>query len=162
MKQQIVDKNDNLIGVKDRRDINYEEEIYRVAALWLTNSKNETLIAKRSSQKDKDPGLWGMAVAGTLEEGETYESNIYKEAEEEIGLTGVKFKTGPRIFNEYPRRFFCQWFLATCDWPLAKFKKQVEEVDKIKWIATDELKSDITNHPEKYVSQIKIVVERFS
>ncbi len=30
--------------------------------------------------------MWGSAVAGTVEKGEDYESNIYKETEEEIGL----------------------------------------------------------------------------
>ena len=43
------------------------------------------------------PEVWGPAVSGTNEEGETYDSNIIKEAQEEIGLTGYT------LIRSYPR-----------------------------------------------------------
>jgi len=94
---QIVDDQDNLIGAKPRNEIDFKNDYYRISGLWLTNSKGQILIAQRLLTKDKDPGKWGPAAAGTLEVGETYESNAYKEADEEIGLTGVKFTQGPKM-----------------------------------------------------------------
>ena len=46
------------------------------------------LIVERQTAFDKkyDPGKWGPSAAGTVEEGETYQSNIIKELQEEIGL----------------------------------------------------------------------------
>lgn len=161
MKQQIVDKDDNLIAVKERDQIDYKTDIYRVAALWLTNSNGEVLIAQRKLSKDKDPGLWGPAAAGTVEEGETYESNIYKEAQEEIGLEGIKFEKGPRLFIHRPRTFFCQWYTAACDWPANKFIPQETEVEKVEWIHGERLARDIRQHPQKYVSQMPIIAEKF-
>ncbi len=87
----IVDENDKRIGLKIRRDIK-QEEIYRVSALWIENSKGDVLLAQRSFDKKNNPGQWGTAVAGTVEEDEDYDLNIYKEAEEEIGLKGEKFE----------------------------------------------------------------------
>lgn len=76
MKIQIVDDQDQFIGLKERNEVDYKSDIYRVSALWLTNSKGQTLLAKRAAVKDKDPGKWGPAVAGTIDEGETYDENI--------------------------------------------------------------------------------------
>jgi isopentenyldiphosphate isomerase len=158
MRIQIVDQNDNLIGIKDRTEVDFSKDIYRVAALWLTNPDGEVLIAQRKLTKDKDPGLWGPAVAGTIEEGETYESNIYKEADEEIGLTGHKFNVGPKLFIKQPRTLFSQWFFGVCDWPDDKFKIQDNEVE---WINAKQLKQDVQDNPAKYVSQMPIVVVEF-
>ncbi len=85
MQIPIVNEQDEIIGYKDRKDRNLVD-ITRVSALWITNEDGEILLAQRGLNKTHSPGLWGPAVAGTVEEGETYESNIIKEAEEEIGL----------------------------------------------------------------------------
>lgn len=46
----IVNENDEIIGHKKREEIR-QEDIYRVSALWLTNSKNEILLARRGLNK---------------------------------------------------------------------------------------------------------------
>ena len=84
----IVDENDNIIAQKERANIK-PEDIYRVAALWVTNSKGDILLAQRALSKKHDPGKWGPAVAGTVEERETYRANIIKETSEEIGLHDI-------------------------------------------------------------------------
>ncbi len=137
---QVVDDNDTVIGHKDRLTLDFQKDIYRVAALWITNSKNEVLLAQRKLTKDRDPGKWGPAVAGTLDAGETYETNIYKEAEEEIGLSGVKFKIGPKMRIHEPRNYFCQWFTLELDRSSNSFRLQEDEVEAIKWIVLQDLK----------------------
>jgi len=86
----IVDENDNPIGLKERGTLDYDKDIYRVSALWITNSKGQILIARRALTKKQNPGKWGPGVAGTIDEGETYDSNIIKEAKEELGLQNIK------------------------------------------------------------------------
>jgi len=112
---QIVDANDNLIGHKVREKLDLLHDIYRATGLWLTNSSGDVLIAQRKFTKVSDPGKCGPAVSGTVDEGETYESNIYKEAQEEIGLTGVKFEVGQKSRVYGPRNYFAQWFTAQVD-----------------------------------------------
>lgn len=150
---QIVDENDVVIGHKPRPDIDFKNDIYRIAALWLTNSIGEILLAQRLLSKDKDPGKWGPAAAGTIEEGETYESNIYKEAEEEIGLTGVSFTPGPKQ-RIHVREAFCQWFVGVCDWPVDRFVPQPTEVQQVKWVSPEWLKKDIEQNPGNYVPSL--------
>ena len=161
MKIQIVDENDNLIGFKERNEIDYQKDIYRVSALWITNSNDEILLAQRKLTKDNDPGMWGPAVAGTLEDGETYESNIYKEAKEEIGLTGVIFEKGPKCRIREPKNYFGQWFLVCVNKKIEDFKIQENEVEKITWIPKNEFIKEIQTQPEKYISSMPEIIKLF-
>jgi isopentenyldiphosphate isomerase len=146
----IVDRDDHPIGLKPRPDITYDD-IYRVAMLWATNSRGQILLAQRAFVKAQNGGLWGPAVGGTVSEGETYESNIYKEAEEEIGLTGLKFKAGPKLFSAADRQKFIQWYTVTLDRELSSFKLQIEEVEQLEWVEPKALAQDLAAHPERYI-----------
>lgn len=153
MKIIIVDENDEQISAKERNIVT-SEDIYRVSALWITNSDGEVLLAQRKWSKKNNPGMWGPAVAGTIEVGETYESNIYKEAEEEIGLTGVEVEAWFKKLYEGEHAHFTQWYRAALNWPIDKFQIQEEEVEAIRWISIPELKADIEQNPSKYLRSV--------
>lgn len=146
----IVNEKDEPIGLKERGTVDSKKDIVRVSALWVTNSKNQVLLAQRKMNKKHNPGKWGPAVGGTVEEGETYESNIYKEAEEEIGLTGYKFAEGPKIVVDNPNRKFSQIYFLTLDREINQFKIQKEEVEQIKWFDKDELLRKLKENPNNY------------
>ncbi|OGI75966.1 hypothetical protein A3C67_01195 [Candidatus Nomurabacteria bacterium RIFCSPHIGHO2_02_FULL_42_19] len=114
MKIPIVDKNDDVIEYRERNDQD-ANAIYRVSSLWIRNSKGEILLARRAFSKSHDPGKWGPAVAGTVEEGETYESNIIKEAEEELGLTNIQLVSGARLRKRTNYNYFVQQFSIVLD-----------------------------------------------
>ena len=158
---QVVDKDDNLVGLKPRDEIDFQNDYYRISGIWLTNSRGQILIAQRKLTKDKDPGKWGPAAAGTLEEGETYESNAYKEAEEEIALTGVKLELGPKMTFEQPRHSHLQWFLARVDKLESEFIPQPTEVERVMWVDEAELVRDVEENPDKYVPSMRQIVEAF-
>jgi NADH pyrophosphatase NudC (nudix superfamily) len=112
------------------------------------------LLAQRKFDKKHDPGRWGPAVAGTVDQGESYESNIYKEAEEEIGLKGVKFDLGPKqLISDGPHKFFCQWFLAKVD--AEDFVIQESEVEQVAWFTVDRLKEELKNNSDKFTANSK-------
>ena len=158
MKIQIVNEKDEIIGVKERSEVDYSIDTYRVSALWITNSLGQALLAKRAAIKDKDPNKWGPAAAGTIDEGETYDENIYKEAEEEIGLTGVVFTKGKKTHITYPRNYFCQWYFATVDRETDSFTMQADEVDELAWVDVAQMKQELWGNPEKYVPAMQQIV----
>lgn len=159
MKIQIVNNQDEPIGVKERGELDYATDIYRISALWLTNTKGESLLAKRARTKDKDPGKWGPAVAGTVDEGETYRQNIYKEAAEEIGLSGVTFTEGVKMHTLHPRQSFTQWYTVKLDRTIASFTRQVSEVDALEWVNTEQLKAELQANPSKYIPNMQRIVD---
>ncbi len=156
----VVNQRDEIIGYKFDEDL-LPTDIYRVSTLWLTNSKREVLLAQRAFSKSHDPGKWGPAVAGTIEEGETYEQNIVKEIEEEIGITEIMLKLGSKLERKAKYHYFVQWFFATLDKPADSFKIQKSEVEQVKWFSKKELISELKKNPEKFLSSIKEYITLF-
>jgi isopentenyl-diphosphate delta-isomerase len=157
----IVNENDEIIGAKERESL-VSDDIYRVSALWITNSKGDILLAQRAFTKSHDPGKWGPAVAGTVEEGEDHDSNIIKEAEEELGLKNVDFIKVDKVRIKTRHNYFTQWYKAVIDRGVDDFKIQKEEVEQIKWFSHVELESELAKNPEKFLSGIKDYLRMFS
>jgi len=152
MKVIVVNEQDEIIGVKDRNDRG-DADIIRVSAAWLINSHGEVLIAQRALDKVRDPGKWGPSVAGTVEEGETYESNILKEIHEELGVhvDGAQLQKALHRFVHTSHKYFSQTFLVHCDALLTDIVIQKEEVNAVQWIATDTLKEWFERSPEDFI-----------
>ncbi len=145
----IVNEQDNVIGAKEKEAIT-AQDIYRVSALWITNSQGDILLAQRSFNKVNHPGRWALAVAGTVEVGETYEENIKKEAREEIGLQDVIVSLGPKFLVNDATKFYLQIFTTVVDRTAESLTLKKDEVEDIKWFPQKELKQEITAHPEKF------------
>jgi isopentenyldiphosphate isomerase len=160
MRIPIVNEQDEIIGYKERGELG-PKDICRVTGLWVTSPEGDTLLARRAFTKKHNPGKWGPAVAGTVEEGETYESNIIKEAEEEIGL--VKFSPQISFKNRRSRghEYWGQWFTAVVDRSYP-FKKQDEEVEEIRWFSKNELIKFLEETPEELLSNLKEYIKLFS
>ena len=157
----IVDENDDVLGYKERELVK-RYDIYRVSALWITNNREEILLAQRAMTKSHDPGKYGPAVAGTVEEGESYSDNIIKETEEEIGLKNVKPQAGPKIRIHGEHNYFCQWYLLNIDKPINEFIIDRKEVDSIRWFSKDDISKDIQDSPDKFLKNMKQWIELFS
>lgn len=156
MKIVIVDEKDNVISYKDRDAINYQEDIYRVSVLWINDNKGNVLLAKRAMTKSHSPGKWGPAVSGTVDEGEDYDLNIIKEAEEELGLVGIGPRKGfkKRVFGEY--NYFCQWYFVTIDKSASDFKIKKDEVEGVKWFSVEKLMKEMEKQPDKFTGSINL------
>lgn len=150
----IVNEKDEVIGSNYRGSL-AREDIYRVSALWITNSKGDILLAKRHHTKAHHPSRWGPAVAGTVEENETYEENIIKEAEEELGLKNLKPTIGPKIKTGDEYQHFTQWYILEIDTEIDQFQIQEDEVEKIKWFTQEELRKLLDEHPKKFLPSMK-------
>lgn len=159
----IVNQNDEIIWYKNRWDIN-SHDIYRVAALWVENNKWEVLLAQRSFNKKNNPGQWSCAACGTVDEWETYDDNIYKEAEEEIWLMWENFKKCRKEFraeNNWEFNFFLQWYYLKIDKSLEDFMIQEEEIEQIKWYKKEELLWEITKNPKNFSDWILKYIKYF-
>ena len=156
----IVDEDDRIIGHKDREMLE-KKDIYRVSALWITNSYGEILLARRHHTKSHHPRKWGPAVAGTVDEGETYEDNIIKEAEEELGLKNIKPTVGHKTKTNNEFHHFTQWFTLNIDKDINEFKIQEDKVEEIKWFSAEELRNQLQKHPEEFLPGMREYAELF-
>jgi isopentenyldiphosphate isomerase len=150
----IVNDQDMVIGNKERNMLG-PEDMFRVTALWITNSHGDILLAQRKHTKKNNPSKWGPAVAGTVEEDETYDSNIIKEADEEIGLKDIMPSIGPKQLVRGDHIHFCQWYILLVNKPIEAFAIQEEEVDQIRWFSHHDLERALGSHPEQFVNAMQ-------
>lgn len=158
MKLVIVDEADRFIGAKDRRELK-PTDIYRVARLLIINTRGQLLLAQRSFVKEKDPGVWGLAVEGTVEEGEDYEANIRKEAKQEIGITLGSLKIGPKLRMTGKYNHQCQLFIYNVDLDTAQLHLQQEELADVRWYDPHTLRHEVNKEPEKFGYKFNFILE---
>jgi isopentenyl-diphosphate Delta-isomerase len=160
MKIPIVNEKDEVLCYKER-GTEEQMDLYRVSALWLTNSKGDILLARRALSKTHDPGKWGPAVAGTVEKNETYESNIIKEVKEELGLE-VNLKKNLKTMKhseKFKHNHLTQWFTAKIDISEKEINFDKVEVDTVKWFSKKELSKKVSANPENFLTTIKEFVK---
>lgn len=160
MKIPVVNENDEIIRYKEREDRN-PDDIFRITAIWVVDENGNILLQQRKLNKKINPGKWGPSVSGTIEEGESYESNAYKEMKEEIGVEGFKLTELKKIFRE-PKsgRKFVQ--LYSCVIPRSyKLTPQEEEVESLKWFSKEELIEMYDKNPENFVDFMKDLINTF-
>jgi isopentenyldiphosphate isomerase/intracellular septation protein A len=64
--------------------------LHPVVHLHVINNKRELLIQKRAATKDLLPNKWDTAVGGHISINENAEDGLFREAKEEIGITGFE------------------------------------------------------------------------
>ncbi len=151
----IVDEKDRIVGHRPRSEVDEKNLRYRVAALWLKNQKGESLLARRAYTKTHEPGRWGPAVSGTVPVGESYLDALLREAKEELGLSGLALKDGPKERIDGSHCCFNQWFTSTLDKPAEDIVIQREEVAEVKWFSKKELQKRIETDPEEFIGGMK-------
>ncbi len=159
MKIPIVNEQDQIIkniDIKERQS----GDICRVSALWITNEKNKVLLAQRAYSKKRSPRKWGPAVAGTVEEGETYEENIIKESEEEIGLTNIKPKIEEKRRRSTSHEHFTQWFSVVIDSKYLLVKQDLE-VEEIRWFTKEDILKIFNENPNLFLANFDANIKYF-
>jgi isopentenyl-diphosphate Delta-isomerase len=82
----IVDDNDNIIGIEDRKVIHQKGLLHREVHVYFVTPKNEIIFQHRAKNKDTFPDLFDATVGGHVEIGDSYEQAANKEAFEETGI----------------------------------------------------------------------------
>jgi len=128
----------------------------KVAVLWLISEDDEVLLAQRALNKKHDPGVWGPAVTGKLESGETFDEALVREVEEELGLTTKDY--APRFLFEtdynHPDGEVRKFGVYVATLPKAKtglIHIDLLEVAGIRWFVADELVEKMRSAPNELV-----------
>lgn len=157
----VVNENDEVIGHKERDDINSAVDIVRSASLWITNHNGDILLAQRKFTKRNNPGKWSEAVGGTVEGEDDYESTMLREAEEEIGFSVQDYQIGPKQYINSPAKYFVQWYKAIIDEPIEAFSVQEEELEQLAWISEGQFRKELKDTPEKYIDEMQDIARLF-
>lgn len=84
---EIVDEQGNTLRVAPRSEIHGNPALmHRVVHVLVFDSKGKLLLQKRSMSKDVAPGRWDTSVGGHVESGESLDTAVRRELEEELGI----------------------------------------------------------------------------
>jgi len=142
----LVDENDLIIdSITRKRAHGSKNNIHRAIGIFVINELGQILMQKRSLKKDIDPGKWSYSVGGHVIFGQTYKQAAIRELKEELGIKSEpKFITKALIKvrqeTEYTVLYEAEIFSK------ATFNIDKYEVEQIKWIKLDKLKSFVKNH----------------
>lgn len=83
----IVTEEGEIIKTLSRSEVHGNPSlIHRVVHVLVFNSRGELLLQKRSANKDVAPGKWDTSVGGHVNSGESLETALKREMQEELGI----------------------------------------------------------------------------
>ena len=136
----ILDDHGNITGSASREECHSGSFLlHGVVHVLVFNSDGAVILQKRSLSKDIEPGKWDTSVGGHINSGETVKDALYREAGEELGITGAEFEYlySYTITTDIERKFVTAF---TCLWP-GEILFQEEEIDEARPFSPSEVKS---------------------
>lgn len=130
-------KKEHMGYTKDRKQL--EDGEYRLSIhIWITNSKGEFLIQRRSANKSMFPNMWNE-TGGASMAGETSAETCAREFEEELGIKPNMESAKLVGTIKRVKDFIDVWHIKQ-EINIDDIKMQVEEVSEVKWVTLDEIK----------------------
>ncbi|WP_328462382.1 NUDIX hydrolase [Streptomyces sp. NBC_00448] len=93
----IVDEDDNVIGTSPRGEAYARGLRHRCAFILARDPRGRIFVHRRTARKLVFPSLYDMFVGGVVGAGESYDATALREAEEELGVSGLPQPT--RLFT---------------------------------------------------------------
>ena len=88
----VIDKDDNVIGVMTDAEAVTGKRRFRIVHVILVNDDDTMLLQWRGAGKELSPRTFTASAAGKVLAGESYEEAAHRELKEEMGATKVKLK----------------------------------------------------------------------
>jgi 8-oxo-dGTP pyrophosphatase MutT (NUDIX family) len=85
----IVDENDRVIGQAPRGEVYAKGLRHRCVFVLARDARDRVFVHRRTAVKLIFPSLHDMFVGGVVGAGETYDQAALREAEEELGVSGL-------------------------------------------------------------------------
>jgi 8-oxo-dGTP pyrophosphatase MutT (NUDIX family) len=125
----IVDENDQVIGQAPRGEVYARGMRHRAVFVRARDAEGRIFVHRRTATKLVFPSLYDMFVGGVVGAGESYDEAALREAEEELGVSGLP-RPVPLFKFLYDDGDGATWWSAVyevrCVLPV---NPQVEEVD---------------------------------
>ena len=165
----IVDENNNLIGIKEDKEIVHQKGLWhREAAIWIMNENGEMLLQKRSATKKQNPNKWAL-TAGHVDAGEEPIDTMIREIHEELGVA-IEKKNIEKIVSDKEKSFspesntinarFTEHYFTIVPYILTDYKIELSELSELRYFSIEEIEKIIENKDENYVFSTKKYMQK--
>lgn len=133
----VVDEHDRVTGTAPRGEVYRLGLTHRCVFILVRDPQRRIFVHRRTETKLFAPGAYDMFVGGVVGAGEAYDDAAVREAEEELGVDGVRPSPLFRfLFEQGTLSWWCRVYEAEWDGPVSP---QVEEVGWYGWLTGEEL-----------------------
>lgn len=159
----LVNEKDEPIGLMPKLEAHEKAVLHRAFSVFVLNEKNEIMLQQRAHHKYHSPLLWTNTCCSHQREGETNIQAGTRRLFEEMG------------FTTNLKELFSFIYKAPFDNGLTEHELDhvmigyyndepninTDEVENWKWMAIDEVKTDMERHPDVYTVWFKIIFYEF-
>ena len=159
-----VDENDVPIGTGTREEAWAKGIHMRIVRAILRNENGQILSQRRSAEKKSYPNVWTDSASGHVDEGDTYDSAIVRELEEELGVTTELTFVGKFASKDVIGDKKILEFNAIYEGSISSpntLTLQESEVSDAKWYDLDELKILMKDEPESFTPGFRELIARY-
>lgn len=141
----IVDENDRVIGQSPRGEAYARGLRHRCVFIQARDAEDRIFVHRRTPTKLVFPSLYDMFVGGVVGAGETYDDAALREAEEELGVSGLP-RPEPLFTFLYDdgagRTWWSSVYRVRCELPVSP---QAEEVAWHDFLPEDEVERRLSD-----------------
>lgn len=158
----LVDSNDNQVGVEEKMAAHEKALLHRAVSVFIINSKGEWLLQQRAMDKYHSKGLWTNTCCSHPFPGESALDAAARRLQEEMGFKAeikevFSFLYREDLDNSLTEHELDHVFVGYSDeLPVPN----ADEVMAWKYIALEDLKTDISYHPDNYTVWFKMIFEK--
>ncbi|SEQ80358.1 isopentenyl-diphosphate delta-isomerase [Hyunsoonleella jejuensis] len=159
----LVNEQDEQIGLMPKMEAHEKALLHRAFSVFVFNNDNELMLQQRALTKYHSPGLWTNTCCSHQREGETNIEAGKRRLQEEMGFVVDLKETIAFIYkapfdNGLTEYEYDHVLLGTYN---GKPNINTEEVADWKWMPLEDVKVDISLHPEHYTAWFKVIFEKF-
>ncbi|MFD5553332.1 NUDIX hydrolase [Streptomyces sp. NPDC127068] len=136
----VVDEQDRVVGRASRGEVYARGLLHRCVFVFVRDPQDRVFVHRRTATKLAFPSQYDMFVGGVVGTGESYATAALREAEEELGVTGLPAPTPLFTFLYRDPETGYGWWSAVHEVRCAEaVRPQVEEVDWHAFLPEEEL-----------------------
>jgi isopentenyl-diphosphate delta-isomerase len=160
----LVNEKDEVVGSMEKIEAHEKALLHRAFSVFVINKNNELMLQRRALEKYHSPGLWTNTCCSHPRVDETYEAGAHRRLVEEMGFDCdlkdiFSFIYKAPFDNGLTEHELDHVFVGYCE---TEPVINTDEVDSWKWISIDDLKKDMSEHPDDYTVWFKIIFEKFA
>ncbi|MEU8891825.1 NUDIX domain-containing protein [Streptomyces sp. NPDC048442] len=145
----VVDENDEVVGQAPRGEVYARGLRHRCTFIRVRDAQGRTFVHRRTATKLVFPSLYDMFVGGVVGAGETYDAAALREAEEELGVSGLPqpvplFKF---LYEGAGKSWWSHLYEVRCELPV---DPQVEEVAWHTFLTDEQLARRLGDGPDAW------------
>ena len=159
----LVNEKDEPIGLMPKLQAHEEALLHRAFSVFILNDKNEIMLQQRAAGKYHSPLLWTNTCCSHQREGESNLEAGIRRLREEMGFTADLRELFHFIYKAPFENGLTEHELDHVMIGFYNGEPQInpEEVEAWKWMAIDDVKSDMEQHPELYTIWTRIIFDEF-